>query len=508
VDTSRTLGDVQMYGFGDDPTRPPTLSADEVPYAVPLGIGLDTVMWADESLLPPVPDQAQIVGDGLWIPGPAGPPQVGRPYMMYHGVMGGDIPLDCDRSINFGFPTSVEGQEGWVSSFLGDTWQGGSVIPFVTCDPTSGWDFGVSQVFAGNRLESRNDVTGFAYVGRDTFVLGFERDPVFFGPVDGNVGYGWAGDVGDAVFGPESIRLVTAWPGQPMDGPFPAAQPERTINPGFDGLFDIVDIWPIVAPDGSIWLGLQTAEPWPMTPPDDRYFSQFIQWGVAYQGDDTGGAFFGWQIHAGEEELFGSGPQGPLTPELYIMDDGSLMTRTHLTYTEGDDHSITIQTDGGYLPAEDGQFFGTNNRLTFGPADLIMDEPLRHDGGFPVYDFVTGNPVEPPTTTTPPTEAVVTETSRPAAAAETTTTQPAATEETTTTTRPAVTTTPDEGGTTVPRTVERDPCWWCWGLIALFVLFLVCVIYIWFKSYEWWTCWLPWFLVIFIWVPFLLAGLW
>jgi hypothetical protein len=51
-----------------------------------------------------------------------------------------------------------------------------------------------------------------------------------------------------------------------------------------------------------------------------------------------------------------------------------------------------------------------------------------------------------------------------------------------------------------------DP-WWCFVIVAFFGLSLFCVIFNHYKQQEWWSCWIPWFLIIFTGVPFLLAGL-
>lgn len=50
--------------------------------------------------------------------------------------------------------------------------------------------------------------------------------------------------------------------------------------------------------------------------------------------------------------------------------------------------------------------------------------------------------------------------------------------------------------------------WWCFVILAVFAATFFCAIFNHFKLEEWWTCWLPWFFVIWVLVPFLLMGLW
>ena len=254
------------------------------------------------------------------------------------------------------------------------------------------------------------------------------------------------------------------------------------------GEFVIEDFIVFVDEDGTIWIKLYPSIPWDATPPSE-WFSDYVQFTVAEQGSNELPPYGGFQTHDGVSETFsGTGQtQGP-SIEGYLMNDGALLFNTGVTHGGG---SLDVNLSGGYLPTQDGEFQNASStHVVEAGAIPTSDDPTHFDGEFPVYDLQTGETIEPPvvattTTTTPST--VNTATTVPAT---TVTTVP------TTTERPTGTTT------------REGSCWWCWGIVALFVAVLLGILWTWLKIEEWWTCWLPWFLVTFIWVPFLLAALW
>ena len=97
----------------------------------------------------------------------------------------------------------------------------------------------------------------------------------------------------------------------------------------------------------------------------------------------------------------------------------------------------------------------------------------------------TQTPTPTPTTPPPPTETISTPTPT-----------------------PSIPTTQERPPPPTTVTRERPPtCWWCWGIKLVFVINLLCVLFIFVCRREWFVWWLWWLLLIFIWIPFLLAGL-
>ena len=237
---------------------------------------------------------------------------------------------------------------------------------------------------------------------------------------------------------------------------------------------------------GILWFKVFPVAPWGSEPPSE-WFSDYVQLSVQQSSAPDAVTYFGFQTHDGVSETFsGSGEtQGPPIAG-YLMDDGALLFESGLEYTGGD---VGVLASSGYLPTEGGQFEGATGEYSFPAAELpTSDDPMHFDEETPVYDLLTGELITPPVVVT--------------------TTVPATVETTATTIATTV--------TTVPSTVERpstaggstETCWWCWGVLALYAAALFCVLWTHLKVYEWWTCWLPWFIVVFAWVPFLLAGLW
>ncbi|MBI5157292.1 MAG: hypothetical protein HZA58_04675 [Acidimicrobiia bacterium] len=252
------------------------------------------------------------------------------------------------------------------------------------------------------------------------------------------------------------------------------------------GEFVVDRVIAFVDDDGVLWFKVFTATPWGSEPPSE-WFSDYVQLTVLQSANSDPAAYFGFQTHAGVAETFsGAGQtQGPPIPG-YLMDDGALLFNSGLVYAGGD---LAVNSSSGYLPTEGGQFEGATGQFPFRAADVAhSDDPLHFDGETPVYDLLTGEVITPPVVAT--------------------TTLPATVETTATTIATTV--------TTAPATVERpttagessETCWWCWGAVGLFAAALFCLLWTHLKGYEWWACWIPWFIVVFAWVPFLLAGLW
>ena len=277
------------------------------------------------------------------------------------------------------------------------------------------------------------------------------------------------------------VLLLVAPASPALAGPTIAELPPEFLVERFDIFIDT---------DGVVWAKLHPQVPWGPEPPDEWY-SDMI--GV-FVATNSGYEVFAWfQTHDGVSETLsqGTGPDGAVSGpvDAYIMDDGAVLIRTGVVYTDGD---LQVSLQSAYMPTETAtrEEFADNRTVT--AAELTTsDDPLHFDGETPVYDLQHGEAIEVVVTTT--------------------TSSATTTSVGTTTTTVAVTTT-----TTLPTTQERPPrtvstggsCWWCWGTVALFLAVLLCALFLWLKTYEWWTCWLPWFIVIFAWVPFLLAGLW
>lgn len=519
------IPDTQMYRYSDDNSGPPTLTDEEAGYITPTAMGAYQFQWNNPDQLPTFPNVADAASSGLGA-NINGGPLPGQTYIVFTAVMADDIPFgpdDDEFSKNFAFIISVHGHEGWVSrpQFPADTWEAAAYVLNITYGRNP-WDARILEVRGGDLKET--PASGFWYVGGNVVVFGV--DAAMFGTSDDTgfmdnldwLGFGWAGHVHDGSFGScdTCLSKLTTYPSTPRSQgdtfPIPVYT-EQVLKPGFDPLADISGVWPIAAPDGFLWLDMKLDEPLQDGKLPD-VFSFFL--GVNAFDGNTGG-FFATQTHDGIEQSSGSGPDGEVDLEAYGMSDGSYLLNTGLEY-DSLNYPLTLGLQSGIQLTEDAEALFSNTSRSLTRDQLIMGDPLSHDGTFPVYDFGTGEMVDPPasavTTTTQP--ASTTESTQPASTTETTqpgsttdTTQPLST--TTETTQPASTgggtTTTREGDTTRERPGSQPVCWWCWAILLVFLVFLICSIYIWYKVETWWTCWLPWFLVIFIWVPFVLAGL-
>ncbi len=254
-----------------------------------------------------------------------------------------------------------------------------------------------------------------------------------------------------------------------------------------DPRFQVEHVEVVVDPDGVIWLKVQFAEPWGDKPPSDL-FSGFFQ--VFFSGAD----FFldvGWQTHDGETDAGGFDADGEFLPEMYILSDGCVLINTGLTT---DDEVAGLQGGAASASMDD----PSSNRLdAFGelniqPSDFIHGDPFVLFGP-PVYDLANDEMLTVAPTTTTTTEPAQSD-------------PPVSTESTTTTSTPGTTTGPPTSGeTTSPPTSTStrtgEDCLSCWAPLVVLVLALVCAGYFWLRRYPWWSCWLPWFFVVWLWAP-------
>lgn len=491
-------GDVSRFGRGGDASVPATITAEDEPWTEPVAMGLNFLMWQDPSTLPDLGDGVA-TGDGMAIGTVEGGPATGTPFAVATLVFADDIPMGADTVSGFGqaasdsfisqwdIPLLVLGLAQWfaLAQFPDDTWNFASFVMSLTLN-AGVWALAFYTFTQTGQIGTATFPGFFLVAGNVMIIAVLTTAFGLFGP---NLPFGVSGRfAGDFRTTTGDRDAVVTTPTVPlMEDSFRPFTP-RTFVPGLPGWFDPVDAWAIEDADGYLWFNVKPAEPWGMMPPEDIW-SYYLQVGLF--GDPSvqfPTSYFGFQQHKGVSELFGSTADGPVTEGLggYLMNDGSLLIRTPVMY---DGNPLAVVLDGGTQDDPEGQFLNTSLPLRFDPEDVVSDpDPMRHDGLYPVYDLATGETLEPPPDTV------------------TTTTLPAST----VTTQPGSTTVTTQPGSTVTRTPTstENPCWWCWAVIILFLAVLLCILCVWLKSYEWWTCWIPWLLVIFIWVPFLLAGLW
>ena len=516
------IGNTDMYRFGDNPSGTPTLSDAEAGYMTPTFIGAYQFQWNNPDQIPNFPDRADAFASGLGA-NINGGPFLGQTYVVFTAVMADDIPFgpdDDEFHKNFAFILSVHGHEGWVplSQFPGDTWSAAAYVLNILYGPEP-WNSRIYEVRGGDLKQAPAD--GFSYISGNVVVFGVNAQ--MFGTFGDNsqfmdnlawVGFGWAGHVHDGRFGScgDCPSKITTYPSTPRSegDTFPVPiYLDRVLKPGYDPRADITDAWLIVDDDGILWINLKLDEPLQDGKLPDL-FSFFLGSGVF---DGANGAFFSVQTHNDEKSSLGSGPDGEFDVEAYGMSDGSLLVNTGLPY-DTLNYPLNLQLQSGFQPTEDVSPLFSNTQRPITMDDLVMDDPLAHDGLFPIYDFGTDEMLDPPassvTTTTeqPASSVTTTTTEQPATAVTTTTTEQPATAVTTTTQQPpsagAPTPTPEDDGS---RPGSVPVCWWCWAIVMVLLAFLICAIFAWCKVEEWWSSWLVWFLVIFIWVLFVLAGL-
>jgi hypothetical protein len=477
-------GDWWAFGFGGDAEVPATLEVGDVPWSQPTTIGVGFVRWQDEERLPVFGDP-MFHGPGFLGGSSLGGPHLNAVYAIGTVTMADELPLALPRDFfsQFDLVLDVPGRDRWhaLPQFPDDTWNQGALVLSLRLEATAA-AFNVYSFSAGAIVTEQ--VPGFVAARGDTILMGVEVSEQLFPEGVAMLAGRLAVDIRDHTFPPQSHRVVTA-PAGPLDEGsfFPYLGIERIIVPGYPGMLDIVGVTPIHGPDGNFWFGLHPAVPWPGMPPTG-FFSDFIQVGFAPPGESPTAAF-GFQTHDGIDTTFGPGPDGqridgPGHPA-FVTSLGDIVFATTIPFTD-DRGYAWVQS--GFLITEDAEFQSNLERFPFGPADVVTsDAPATVGGGFPVYDLAAGVAVEPPT--------------------EDTTT-------TTTTTSTTVATEPPAAGpvTEPPDEVGEGDCAWCWAVIIVFAALLVAIIFLRLRAFAWWSCWIAWFIVIILWVPILLAGLW
>ena len=505
-------GLTQMYRFGDDPLSVPTVSEEDAAGTVPIAIGVEYVRYTDPGLLPPPVDQPTLIDGKLLIPFGDGPLEANRDYVWFWAEMKDDIPFDkLGVGINIAWPFYVRDADRWESVFKGDTWIGASHIPVFFGEPTSSNPLAfTADLFSvdGSSLNSYQGAGGLAWLEGSVAGMYVPVD-AFMGAAEQHImEYGYAADItigAQSQFDSNAPRKVTVYPAnftadgrqgglEPVDseGRFP-------INIGFAAYSDITSARLIRDAEDNLWAVENFLKPWPLdntaTHFFDEYFSLGVGAGIAY--GDMSGPLAGTDFHDRVHSLFGIGPEGEFMPTgMNVMSDGSL--RINLDYKFSNlaaaTDTVTLFTFGAFWKDETTTERQSVDRdFEISVADIPLEDPGNTDlekGVVVAVDLVTGEQFDTAVPTVTEDETVVEE--------EEVTPTPTPTPITEEPTPAPTTTVIDESGT----------CWWCWGVTGLFLVVLLAILYIWLKSYDWWTCWIPWFIVIFAWVPFLLAGMW
>jgi hypothetical protein len=513
-------GQTQSYGFGDDPLSEPGVPADKAAATMPLRIGYEYVRFTDTAFLPPQVNGAEFIDDTLWVPLGDGVIEPYVTYVWWWAEMAGDIDFDATGiGYNWAFLSYALGETRYNSDFLGDSWDQAAHMSAFWNDPVTGdWNAELFTANSSGGLDTYSGPGGMAWASGN--LIGF------YAPADAVMGidspiteYGFAADYVENPsfqFDPDAPRRVTVYPpnfsATGRDGGLEPNTFERfPINVGFNATYaDTRDAVVYRNTAGDLWAALYFLQGWPLVDPIIHflitYFSFFVGAQLGYA--DMFGPFVGTETHAGEAQNLGFGTEGEFEPSgIHLMEDGSLRFKLEYTYDAlaAETDRFDLRTSGAYWPDEadpDGRQ-SVDRLFQFG-IDEILDEanpPSTGDpfldtffGLRPVFDVVTGEQLidpadlvdepepepEPVPEPTPVPEDVVDD--------------------------PEVTSTPEDDGSLAG--LSGVACWLCWGTVAIFFLLLLAVLYIWLKKYDWWTCWLPWFIVIFVWVPFLLAGMW
>ena len=199
-----------------------------------------------------------------------------------------------------------------------------------------------------------------------------------------------------------------------------AAQTDTPSQP--DPRAQVTEVIPLIDPDGSLMFLTCFQQPWSPTPPTDL-FSFFYSLDIV---TDAGPVSVGWEIHDSQPMAWAEGPDGPFDPEIYILSNGCTLTNLG---TSGFVDPLTgepldVTANFGSWQDEDTTeaVFGQTN-FELGPDDVVSGDPS--DFGYPVFDLVGMQPLEPPTTTAPTTTSTTTTTTTTPTTSVTPATQPA-----------------------------------------------------------------------------------
>ena len=502
-------GLTQMYGFGDDPLSEPGVSEEQAAGTIPLAIGVEYVRFTDERHLPPAISSTTVMPDGkVVIPYGEGPMEINVDYAWVWAEFKGDIDyLRPGAGYNIAWPLKVRDATAWSSAFTGDSWTGGSHIPFFyndpsQSDPTLAWTAGVSIANDSGGLDAYDGPGGVAWFHGNLAGMYVPAD-LFMQTAGQHIeAYGLSADYTEGAgfqFDPNAPRMVTVVPGNfTADGRQGGLEPlDQTgrfrINVGFEPYSDIINGRLIRDAEDQVWAALTPLRGWPTEDPTghfvDAFFSLGVVSGISY-GDMSGPLVIN-EFHDGAHNTFGFNNSVEFIPSLgYVLNDGSLRIRLDYSYSqlESDTDKVTLYTSGAFWrdgSDEDGRQ-QVDAEWELDVSMIPMLDFGMPGGLFVAYDLFNDEQVPPPDAGSDPVSEEPTDDLGLAELDE-----PIA----------------DLG---IVLEVELGDTWdgWGWGLAGLLTVALIGPIFLWFKPLDWWTCWLPWFIGIFVWVPFLLACLW
>jgi hypothetical protein len=516
-------GLTQMYGFADDPLGEPGVSEEDAAGVVPVSIGVELVRFTDPSLVPPPVGQVTVLDEKLLIPFGDGPMQPNVDYLWYWAEMKGKIDFDTPGvGLNIAWPSYFEGNDRWASAFAGDSWVGASHIPVLYNDAANPLEW-IAEVFSvdGTSLDPYSGPGGLAWIEGSTLgfyapasALGDFASSGLSGQVQLPVGYddlglseyGYASDITlnpTSQFDPNAPRKVTVFPGNfSADGrdgglePF-SAEGRFSMNVGLSPYVDVTGTQLLRDNEGGLWASLQTLEPWPIDDPAghflDEYFSMAVGVRISYGG--MVGPTVIQEFHGGETSSLGFTESSEFTPSgLHLMSDGTLRLKLDYSFDDlaAETDIVTVSSFGAFWPDE-AVDDGRQQAESVGDVPVagipVLDPSGNGDDLVAVYDFITRTqlltaadlaPVSVPTTT-------------------------AATSTTTAAGEDLTDEVVDASGLGVVS--GSDTCWWCWGVGGGMLGLLLFILFFELKPSDRWNCWLPWFVVTFAWIPFLLAGL-
>ena len=357
--------ETSLFRFADDPNSPPTIDPlfGQVTGA---GASFLTVgpefnpdrILCDNSPDPlfgaPGDDRILILCDGT-------DTLVGGDYIVGHAQLGGPLPPADPLSQNFSFPMSFPGQPTWqaLPAYPGDTWQGGSVIPYVTQEPggTGVFNFNTSVVQPDGSLVNTPSGSIFVAGGDSMFVfVPADNFPGLTPDTVGDLGFGVAVHLHDGSFGACATcdSTVTAFPPVPRDGD------------GGLGLFTRPsNAWPVILTSIA---DEATATPGPASGTESTPTG-------SNAGPDTGGGIF----QAADD---GGGSSTTIIIGGIVVTIAVAGGATYAWTRRQDGTLIGVQTDGPGIGAPPGN----------GPDILISDPPPGGSGPATTTTTDTGPP--------------------------------------------------------------------------------------------------------------------